>query len=33
MTDDTRTEGHVGRPGIAVVNGPEDEDLVWLSID
>ncbi|MGP0110420.1 MAG: hypothetical protein ACLPR9_16450 [Acidimicrobiales bacterium] len=33
MTDNTRTDGHVGRHGIAVVNGPEDDDLDWLSID
>src|SRR5215211_6476830 len=33
MTDDTRTEGQVGRPGAAVANGPEDDDLDWLSVD
>jgi RNA-directed DNA polymerase len=33
MDDDTRTEGQVGRHGIAVVNGPEDEGLDWGSID
>src|SRR5665213_2378157 len=33
MTEDTRTDGHVGRHGIAVVNGPEDDDLDWLSIN
>jgi RNA-directed DNA polymerase len=33
MTEDTRTDGHVGRHGTAVVNGPEDVDLDWLSID
>jgi hypothetical protein len=33
MTEDTRTDGHVGRHGTAVVNGPEDDDLDWLSID
>ena len=33
MTDDTRTEGHVGRHGLAVVNGPEGDALDWLSID
>jgi len=33
MTEDTRTDGHVGRHGIAVANGPEDDDLDWLSID
>jgi RNA-directed DNA polymerase len=29
MDDDTRTDGQVGRPGSAVVNGPEDEVLAW----
>ena len=33
MDDDTRTEGQVGRHRIAGVNGPEDDDLDWLSID
>jgi RNA-directed DNA polymerase len=33
MTEDTRTDGHVGRHGTAVANGPEDDDLDWLSID
>jgi RNA-directed DNA polymerase len=33
MDDDTRTEGQVGRYCTAVVNGPEDDDLDWLSID
>jgi RNA-directed DNA polymerase len=33
MTEGTRTDGHVGRHGTAVVNGPEDDDLDWLSID
>src|ERR1035437_3958715 len=33
MTEDTRTDGHVGRHGTAVVNGPEGDDLDWLSID
>ena len=33
MTDDTVTEGHVGRHGVAVVNGPEGDDLDWCSID
>lgn len=33
MDDDTRTEGQVGRHGIAVVNGPEDDDVDWYSID
>ena len=33
MPEDTRTDGQVGRHGTAVVNGPEDDDLDWLSID
>jgi RNA-directed DNA polymerase len=33
MTDDTRTEGQVGRHGIAVANGPEGDDSDWYSID
>ena len=33
MNDDTRTEGQVGRHGIAVVNGPEDDVLDWGSVD
>jgi hypothetical protein len=33
MTEDTRTDGHVGRHGTAVVNGPEDDDIGSLSID
>ena len=33
MTDDTRTDGDVGRHGLAVVNGPEDDSADWLSID
>jgi len=33
MDDDTRTEGQVGRHGMAVVNGPEGDDLDWRSID
>ncbi len=33
MIDDSGTEGQVGRHGIAVVNGPEGDDLGWLSID
>jgi len=33
LTDDSRTEGHVGRHGTAVVNGPEGEVLDWGSID
>ena len=33
MTEGTRTDGHVGRHGTAVVNGPEDDDLDCLAID
>ncbi len=33
MTDDSGTEEQVGRHGVAVVNGPEGEDLDWCSID
>ena len=33
MTDDTRTEGQVGRHGTAVVNGPEGDVLDWGSVD
>jgi RNA-directed DNA polymerase len=33
MTDDTRTEGQVGRRGTAVANGPEDEPLDWHQVD
>jgi RNA-directed DNA polymerase len=33
MDNDSRTEGQVGRPGTAGVNGPEDEDLDWRAID
>src|SRR6202050_1021461 len=33
MTDDTRTDGGVGRHGTAVVNGPEDNSADWTSID
>ena len=33
MTDDIRTNGQVGHHGIAVMNGPEGDDLDWLSID
>jgi RNA-directed DNA polymerase len=33
MIEDTRTDGQVGRHGVAVVNGPEGVDLDWLSID
>ncbi|MGH3468688.1 MAG: group II intron reverse transcriptase/maturase [Thermocrispum sp.] len=33
MTDDNRTDGHVGRRGAAVANGPEGDDSDWLSID
>jgi RNA-directed DNA polymerase len=33
MTEDTRTDGQVGRHGVAVVNGPEGDDSDWYSID
>jgi hypothetical protein len=33
MIDDPGTEGQVGRHGVAVVNGPDDGDLDWGSID
>jgi RNA-directed DNA polymerase len=33
MNNDARTKGQVGRHGTAVVNGPEGDDLDWLSID
>src|SRR4051794_31779977 len=33
MTDDPGTEGQVGRHGAAVVNGPDDADFDWRSID
>ena len=33
MTYSPSTEGQVGRHGTAVVNGPEGEDLDWLSVD
>jgi RNA-directed DNA polymerase len=33
MTDDSGTDGQVGRHGTAVVNGPEGDDLDWCSID
>ena len=33
MTEDPGTDGQVGRHGVAVVNGPEGDDLDWLSID
>jgi len=33
MTNDPGTDGQVGRHGAAVVNGPEDDDLDWCSID
>src|SRR5213080_3533226 len=33
MTDDSRTDGHVGRHGAAVVNGPDGGDLDWGSVD
>jgi RNA-directed DNA polymerase len=33
MTDDSRTDGHVGRHGCAVVNGPEDDIFDWGSVE
>ncbi len=33
MIDDTRTEGQVGRHSFTVVNGPEDDEGDWLSVD
>ncbi|MCA1702423.1 MAG: group II intron reverse transcriptase/maturase [Actinobacteria bacterium] len=33
MTRNPGTEGQVGRHGTAVVNGPEGDDLDWLSVD
>jgi RNA-directed DNA polymerase len=33
MNDDTRTDGQVGRHGMAVVNGPEGVGFDWLSVD
>jgi RNA-directed DNA polymerase len=33
MTYDSGTDGQVGRHGRAVVNGPEDDALDWLSVD
>jgi RNA-directed DNA polymerase len=33
MSEDTRTKGQVGRHGIAVVNGPEDEPSDWHQVD
>ena len=33
MNDDSGTDGQVGRHGVAVVNGPEGDDLDWCSID
>ena len=33
MTDDTGTDGQVGRHGTAVMNGPEGDDFDWQSID
>jgi RNA-directed DNA polymerase len=33
LTDDSRTDGHVGRHGVAVVNGPDGDVLDWGSID
>jgi RNA-directed DNA polymerase len=33
VSDDTRTEGQVGRHGTAVVNGPEGDDGDWYSVN
>ena len=33
MTEDTRTNGHIGRYSVAVVSGPEDDRLDWLAVD
>ncbi len=33
MNEDSGTDGQVGRHGVAVVNGPEGDDLDWCSID
>ncbi len=33
MSEDSRTEGQVGRLGVAVVNGPEGDDLDWRAVD
>jgi RNA-directed DNA polymerase len=33
MTSSPSTEGQVGRHGVAMANGPEDDDLDWLSVD
>jgi RNA-directed DNA polymerase len=33
MIDDSRTDGHVGRHGAAVVNGPDGGGLDWGSVD
>jgi RNA-directed DNA polymerase len=33
MTDDSRTDGHVGRHGTAVVNGPDGDVVDWGSVD
>jgi RNA-directed DNA polymerase len=33
LTDDSRTDGHVGHHGTAVVNGPDGDVLDWGSID
>lgn len=33
MTDDSGTDGQVGRHGMAVANGPDGDVLDWVSID
>ena len=33
MIDDNRTDGQVGRHGVAVVNGPEGDELDWPQVD
>ncbi len=33
MIDDSRTDGHVGHHSVAVVNGPEGDNVDWHSID
>jgi RNA-directed DNA polymerase len=33
VSEESATEGQVGRHGIAVVNGPEGDELDWHSID
>ena len=33
MTDDSRTDGQVGRHGTAVANGPDGGGLDWALVD